>query len=205
MFGDASGESEPDDSESELDPDEPELELERFSLRREPCDFVPPPAAPPRRVSAGGGELAFFRFRALVAAGFALFSIENEIGLAARFSGGGGGARLSGEARRATVEEETIFIACLIKFLEFTTHPVAKLVSATSHAPLSCCDATAAAVVHGHHALAHPFVPPLVYDSLKNENRHSIRSWNLIARMNCGGRGLVNIKHRDSSSSLPLT
>lgn len=69
--------------------------------RREPeCGFADV-VAPPRRDSAGGGgELAFLRFNgwALGTIGFGRSLMENDIGLAARFSGGGGGARLaSGE------------------------------------------------------------------------------------------------------------
>lgn len=98
LFVDASEDSEPDDSESEpLESDESELELERFSGRERELGALFTVVA--RRGSAGGGEDAFFRFSAFVARGFARFSMENEIGLAARFSGGGG-ARRSAEGRR---------------------------------------------------------------------------------------------------------
>lgn len=110
LLVDASDESDPDESDSEpLEPDESELELLRFcSLRRDPelCGFLTAPAAVLRdsttaAAAGGGGELAFLRFSAFDDNGFERFSIENEIGLAARFSGGGAGARLlSGEGRR---------------------------------------------------------------------------------------------------------
>lgn len=92
----------PDDSESDpLESDESELELDRFSCLRDPATAEWPFAEPERREStAGGGELGFLRFNAFVANGFPRFSIENEMGLA-RFSGGGGGARLSTDGRRA--------------------------------------------------------------------------------------------------------
>lgn len=92
LFLVAVSESEPESDDSDSEPlDESELDewLERLSVRRD-AEFLV--AVAPRRASVAGGEDPFLRFSACVPGtmGFGRFSMEKEMGLAARFSGGGG-------------------------------------------------------------------------------------------------------------------